>query len=63
MIAEKEVELISTRLHFVSDKIWKVALFGPDNYKGALITIIYEQGKGALKNLRFNLQKNCLLVI
>jgi len=38
MIAEKEVELISTKLHLVSDNIWKVALFGPDNYKGALIS-------------------------
>lgn len=38
MIAEKKVELLSTKIHVVSEKLWKVALFGPDNYRSALIS-------------------------
>ena len=49
MIVEKEVELISTKLHIVSDKIWQVALFGPDNYKGALISHYLRTRKKSLK--------------
>lgn len=32
------VELLSTKIHVVSEKLWKIALFGPDNYKSALIS-------------------------
>ena len=38
MIAEKEVVLVSSKIHAVVDKIWKVSLFGPDNYKAAVIS-------------------------
>lgn len=38
MIAQKEVVLESSRIHPVADKIWKVSVFGPDNYKSAVIS-------------------------
>ncbi|HEY5367739.1 MAG TPA: DNA (cytosine-5-)-methyltransferase [Hanamia sp.] len=60
MIAEKEVELISTRLHLVSDKIWKVALFGPDNYKGALISHYLRTRKRSLKKPAIQFSKELL---
>ncbi|MGN6603022.1 MAG: DNA (cytosine-5-)-methyltransferase [Ginsengibacter sp.] len=49
MIAEKKAELISSRIYNVSDKLWKVALFGPDNYKAALITHYLRSGKKKLR--------------
>lgn len=38
MIAQKEAVLLSSKIHSVSEKIWKVSLFGPDNYKSAVIS-------------------------
>lgn len=38
MIAEKDAVLVSSKIHLVADKIWKVALFGPDNYRSAVIS-------------------------
>ncbi len=38
MIAEKNTVLLSSRIHIISEKIWKIAVFGPDNYKAALIS-------------------------
>ncbi len=38
MIAEKKAVLLSSKIHLVSDKIWKVAVFGPDNYRSAVIS-------------------------
>jgi len=60
MIAEKEVKLISTRLHLVSDKIWKVALFGPDNYKAALISHYLRTRKRAHKKPAIQFMKELL---
>src|SRR6185437_8529324 len=60
MTAEKEVELISTRLHLVSDKIWKIALFGPDNYKGALISHYLRTRKRNLKKPAIQFTKELL---
>jgi len=60
MTAEKEVELISTRLHLVSDKIWKIALFGPDNYKGALISHYLRTRKRSLKKPAIQFTKELL---
>src|SRR5882724_5919216 len=34
----KKTPLLSSRIHEVSDKLWKVALFGPDNYRSAVIS-------------------------
>ena len=30
--------LLSTKIHLAAEKLWKVALFGPDNYKSAVIS-------------------------
>ena len=49
MITEKNVELLSTKIHLVSEKLWKVALFGPDNYRSALVTHYLRSRKKAHK--------------
>lgn len=38
MIKEKGVVLESSKIHAVADKIWKVSVFGPDNYRTAVIS-------------------------
>ncbi len=38
MIATVKAPLLSTKIHSISDILWKVALFGPDNYKSAVIS-------------------------
>jgi DNA (cytosine-5)-methyltransferase 1 len=38
MIAEKNAVLLSSRIHGIYEKIWKIAVFGPDNYKAAFIS-------------------------
>jgi DNA (cytosine-5)-methyltransferase 1 len=38
MITEGKATLLSSKIHLVSDKLWKVGLFGPDNYKAAVIS-------------------------
>lgn len=38
MITAEKPVLLSSKIHAVADKIWKVALFGPDNYKSAVIS-------------------------
>ena len=38
MITAGKTTLLSTKIHLASDKLWKVALFGPDNYKAAVIS-------------------------
>lgn len=38
MITTVKAPLLSTKILAISDILWKVALFGPDNYKAALIS-------------------------
>lgn len=38
MITAYKTTLLSTRIHAISDKLWKVAVFGPDNHKAAVIS-------------------------
>jgi DNA (cytosine-5)-methyltransferase 1 len=38
MITKQKPQLISSKILNVSEKLWKVALFGPDNYKAAVIS-------------------------
>jgi DNA (cytosine-5)-methyltransferase 1 len=38
MVKNKTVRLESSKIHAISDKIWRVAVFGPDNYRTALIS-------------------------
>lgn len=34
----KEAQILSTKIHVISEKLWKVSVFGPDNYRTALIS-------------------------
>ena len=45
----KEVQLLSSKIEVAIDKIWKVALFGPDNYKSAVISHYLRTKKRSLK--------------
>jgi DNA (cytosine-5)-methyltransferase 1 len=38
MTTEEKAILVSSKIHLASDKLWKVSLFGPDNYKAAIIS-------------------------
>lgn len=38
MITEERPKLESSKLHLIADKIWKISVFGPDNYRSALIS-------------------------
>ncbi len=38
MIIVREAPLISAKIHTISDKLWKIALFGPDNFRSAVIS-------------------------
>lgn len=60
MIAEKNVELLSTKIHLVSEKLWKVALFGPDNYRSALISHYLRTKKKGLKKHAIQFTKELL---
>jgi len=60
MIAEKNVELLSSKIYVISDKLWKVALFGPDNYKAALISHYLRTKKGKLKKPAIQFTKELL---
>lgn len=60
MIAESETQLLSSKIHLVSDKLWKVVLFGPDNYKGALISHYLRTRKRGLKRSAVQFTKELL---
>lgn len=38
MINGHNINLLSSRIHVLADKIWKIDLFGPDNHKAAVIS-------------------------
>ncbi len=38
MIVKKDAILLSSKIHQITEKIWKVSLFGPDNYMAAVIS-------------------------
>src|SRR5205809_371386 len=54
MIAPKEPSLISSKLHVVSNKIFKIDVFGPDNYRAAVIGHY-------LRTKKRNLRKHAIL--
>jgi DNA (cytosine-5)-methyltransferase 1 len=60
MIAEKNVELLSSKIFLISDKLWKVALFGPDNYKTALISHYLRTKKKSFKKPAIEFAKELL---
>jgi DNA (cytosine-5)-methyltransferase 1 len=45
----EDAELLSSKIHAVSDKIWKVSLFGPDNYRSAVISHFVRSNNKKLK--------------
>ncbi len=49
MIVSNEPSLLSSKIHVVSDKIWKIALFGPDNFRAAVISHYLRTKKRSLK--------------
>lgn len=49
-----KASLLSTRLHSVSEKAWKVALFGPDNFKSAVISHYVRSGNKKFKRPAFD---------
>jgi len=60
MKKSKVTSLLSTKIHSVSDKIWKVALFGPDNYKSAVISHYIRTGNKKLKKPAYNFAEDIL---
>jgi DNA (cytosine-5)-methyltransferase 1 len=38
MITAEKPVLLSSKIHAITDKLWKIALFGPDNYRSAVIS-------------------------
>jgi DNA (cytosine-5)-methyltransferase 1 len=44
-----DAALLSSKIHAVSDKIWKVSLFGPDNYRSAVISHFVRSNNNKLK--------------
>lgn len=55
-----EPTLLSTKILGVADKIWKVALFGPDNYKSAVISHYLRSKKKNLKRFSIEFSKDLL---
>jgi DNA (cytosine-5)-methyltransferase 1 len=49
-----KTSLLSTKLHSISDKVWKVALFGPDNYRSAVISHYVRSGNKKLKKSAYD---------
>jgi len=49
MTTLEKANLLSTKIHLASDKLWKVALFGPDNHKAAVISHYLRTRKRKLK--------------
>lgn len=54
------ISLLSTKIHSVSDKLWKVALFGPDNYRAAVISHYVKSRKKQLKSSALNFAKELI---
>lgn len=47
----KETILLSTKIHSAFDKLWKVAVFGPDNYRAAVISHYLRTKNRKIKNV------------
>lgn len=60
MINGHKINLISSEILVVSDKIWKVALFGPDNYRSAVISHYLRTKQRKLKKHAIEFSKELL---
>jgi len=56
----KSAELLSSKIHAVSDKLWKVSLFGPDNYKSAVISHFVRSNNKKLKKPAYEFASDLL---
>ena len=61
MIEAKEPTLLSAKIHVIANKLWKVALFGPDNYKAAIISHYFRTKNRSLKRYAIEYSKDLLL--
>lgn len=57
MIAEKEMVLEKSVLHKIADKVFKVSIYGPDNYKSAVISHYIYSKKFARKNNKSDIKR------
>lgn len=57
---ERDLELLSSKIHVVSDKLWKVSLFGPDNYKAAVISHYLRTKKRGIKKSALQFTKELI---
>jgi DNA (cytosine-5)-methyltransferase 1 len=55
-----DISLLSTKIHSFADKLWKVALFGPDNYRAAVISHYVKSRKKQLKTPALNFSKELI---
>lgn len=55
-----EPELISTKIYGIAEKLYKVALFGPDNYKSAVVSLYLRTKKKNLKKAAIEFSKELL---
>ncbi len=60
MIEVNEPSLLSSKIHVVANKLWNVALFGPDNYKAAVITHYLRTNNRKLKKYAIEYSKELL---
>ncbi|MDZ7648256.1 MAG: hypothetical protein U5K54_14340 [Cytophagales bacterium] len=56
----EDAELLSSKIHAVSDKIWKVSLFGPDNYRSAVISHFVRSNNKKLKKPAYDYASDLL---
>jgi DNA (cytosine-5)-methyltransferase 1 len=56
----EDAELLSSKIHAVSDKIWKVSLFGPDNYRSAVISHFVRSNNKRLKKSAYEYASDIL---
>jgi DNA (cytosine-5)-methyltransferase 1 len=60
MIEINEPMLLSAKIHVVANKLYKIALFGPDNYKAAVISHYFRTKDKGLKKYAIEFSKDLL---
>jgi DNA (cytosine-5)-methyltransferase 1 len=60
MIEINEPTLLSAKLHSIANKLWRITLFGPDNYKAALVSHYLRTRKRNLKKYAVEYSKEFL---
>jgi DNA (cytosine-5)-methyltransferase 1 len=60
MIIAGKAPLLSSKIYSISEKLWKVALFGPDNYRSAVISHYLYTKRKSLKKKAIEYAKELL---